>query len=50
MPWLSGTTSDFKSGGRDYKSWWGQTKIYLKKILLWGISISIYFEPLSGLL
>ena len=50
MPYLSGTTSDFKSRGREFKSRWGQTKIYLKKILPWGISISSYFESLGGLL
>ena len=34
----SGRAFDFKSEGRDFKSQWGQIKIYLKKILLCRIS------------
>ena len=37
MPYLSGTTSEFKYMGHEFKSQWGQAKIYLKKILPWGI-------------
>ena len=44
--WLHGSALDFKSGGREFKSRWGQTKIYLKKIWPWGILIYSYFEPL----
>ena len=28
---FSGSTSDFQSGGREFKSRWGQAKIYLNK-------------------
>ena len=39
---------DFKSKGLEFKSWWGLTKIDLKKILPWRILISSDFEPLGG--
>ena len=33
IPMPSGSTSDFKSRGREIEFQWGQKKIYLKKIL-----------------
>ena len=50
IPYLSGSTSDFKSRGHEFKLRWGQTKIYLKEISPGGILISSYFESLGGLL
>ena len=48
--WLHGRALDFKSRGREFKSRWGQTKIYLKKILPCRILIFCYFECLGCLL
>ena len=45
-----GIELDFKYGGCEFKSWWGQTKIYRKKILPWGVLMYSYFELLRVIL